>query len=520
MNILHILKNKAGKLALSTMQTAGIAAAAVVGVAGLAALQVGGSDDVNPNTAFSSSADSEVVFVASGAPGGYGGVNVGAGGEVRSGMNVSMSRSMQLMQEDEIRSKEAEQNKPEFEKQEDNLTAFKMDGAAEGLGMGANAVADIGNIPGMGDMKAVQDQMAAIQAATAAKQQEVAAALSAEGGDANAAALAAMGQQLGGGNTGSKWGMAQGMARAGGNNLNSAPLQAGNMTPQKSEEYRAAKEKIDSLTAPKRLSSEHKTPKFTSDREAAIYKGKNLGDGHDTLVMLSKQSSDVAGNKNRSANTHAQIFLAAEKQAGGLQLVGGEQINVTASSSSDFGGNIDNALGAIAAQNAAVIEEIDEFEQDRKSLRTHLGIFVTLATVVIAMSWMIKTLFLAVAWMALYAAFMGDFIALMIHASKFQKKWSESGLVDDREGNGLHNKVYTVATAAVVTANLGWVSMLAATISFAAVMPALLLSNFDSTSIMPEEPTEQQQQEYKVPSSPYGPNTADDALHMGSSDKK
>ena len=164
MKLLKLLFNNSGKMALSTLQAMGVAAA--VGVAGVAAWQMlAGGSDVNPDTAFSSYDESEVVYVASGADGGYDNANYGEGGEVRSGIRVKQSRAMQLMEQDAQRAPLAAADN--LDRQEQEIQAFKMDGSTEGLGMGKNAAKDIGGAMG-GDLSAFQQQLAKIEATAAA----------------------------------------------------------------------------------------------------------------------------------------------------------------------------------------------------------------------------------------------------------------------------------------------------------------------------------------------------------------
>jgi len=132
--IKNILKANAGKVALSAMQTLGIATG--VAVAGVGAyFALGSSSDVNPDTVFSSYNDGDVVYVAGhSAGGGYAGVG-GApveGGEIKSGFQAKLSHSLRLMNE--------ETNKPEIlevEAQEQSISAYAMDGNTSGLGVGA-----------------------------------------------------------------------------------------------------------------------------------------------------------------------------------------------------------------------------------------------------------------------------------------------------------------------------------------------------------------------------------------------
>ena len=181
MKLINLFKSKTGKMALSAMQAVGLSAA--VGVAGIAAWQMmGSSSEPALNTVFSSSDDQEVVFVAGGTTGAYASGNYGAGGEVQSGLRAKMSHDMQLMQADAVRAGETDADSPAFVQQEQQIQAFKMDGASGGLGMGANAANELGMNMG-GGLEGVQQQMAAMQAALAAQQEAAAAAGQAAAGN-------------------------------------------------------------------------------------------------------------------------------------------------------------------------------------------------------------------------------------------------------------------------------------------------------------------------------------------------
>lgn len=358
MKLINLFKSKTGKMALSAMQAVGLSAA--VGVAGIAAWQMmGSSSEPALNTVFSSSDDQEVVFVAGGTAGAYASGNYGVGGEVQSGLRAKMSHDMQLMQEDAARAN-AEPDAPAFVQQEQQIQAFKMDGASGGLGMGANAANELG-VNMEGGLEGVQQQMAAMQAALAAQQEAAAAAGQAAAGNVAQAAAqaAAQGQQAG------AWGMADGMARASGSNLNSTPLQAGTGR----EGGASASGTLGGAQIAGAAGARGPMETLQGSRQSTSGFGRALrwdgGDGIDYIASLQKQSADVSQNRDRSANEGSRIFMAGERLSGGIQLDGGTLTTGNASSS-DF--SSDDALSALGSAGTGVQEDVVTYEEARQQL--------------------------------------------------------------------------------------------------------------------------------------------------------
>lgn len=339
MKLLHILLSKSGKLALTTAQAVG--AAAAVGVAGLAAWTLLSSPaDVNPDTMFSARDEGEVVYVAGGAGSSYGSggyAPYGEGGEVRSGIRAKMSRDMELMNLDAQRA--AAVPSTELDRQETQVAAFKMDGRSAGLGMKQDAV-EVGGAMG-GGLDALQAQIAQIQAAA---QQQGAAA-----GDAAQAAQAALQGK----------GLPSGMARANGTNLQSTPLQAGGPGSKAGGVLNGGRagDMPDRLTAPSRK------PTFAWSREAMIEEGQRFNRDN-SMEGLRLASAKVAANAQRSTVEGQGIFMGMEKQ-GGLVVLTGETVKSEGSSSNDF--NKIEAPNLSGAQN-----EIETYEDTLDNVQDQL----------------------------------------------------------------------------------------------------------------------------------------------------
>lgn len=359
MKLINLFKSKTGKMALSAMQAVGLSAA--VGVAGIAAWQMmGSSSEPALNTVFSSSDDQEVVFVAGGTTGAYASGNYGAGGEVQSGLRAKMSHDMQLMQADAVRAGETDADSPAFVQQEQQIQAFKMDGASGGLGMGANAANELGMNMG-GGLEGVQQQMAAMQAALAAQQEAAAAAGQAAAGNVAQAAAQAAAQ----GQNGGRWSMADGMARASGSNLNSTPLQAGTGR----EGGASASGTLGGAQIAGAAGARGPMETLQGSRRATSGFGRALrwdgGDGIDYVASLQKQSADITQNRDRSANEGTRIFMSGERLSGGIQLDGGT-LTTGSASSSDF--SSDDALSALGSAGTGVQEDVVTYEEARQQL--------------------------------------------------------------------------------------------------------------------------------------------------------
>lgn len=365
MKIIQFLKNKAGKWSLSAMQAVGLSAA--VGVAGIAAWQMmGSSSQPNLNTVFSSNAaDQDVVFVAGAAGGVYGSGSYGEGGEIHSGIKTTLSKDLQLMQADAQSAQQIAEGAA-FVQQEQNISAYKMDGASGGLGMGGNVAKEMGGAMS-GDMSAVQKQIADIQASIAAQKQAAEAAATADGAG-NAAKVAAAMKGQGGG----QFGMAEGMARASGNNLNSTPLQSGQYAREGQGVSSSGVLGGAQAAVPSALGAATQVAKFDGSRGSVIGQGNRMR-GDNSLETLQKQSVEISRHSNRSANEGARAFMASTRLSGGIRLDGGEALAGGAASSSDF---TDDAISALGDSLNQTGEEVVTYEEAKEELRRDLREFV------------------------------------------------------------------------------------------------------------------------------------------------
>ena len=262
MKPLHKFLYKSGNISLSGLQVAVLAAAVLV--AGVAVYQLFSvPPDVNPDTVFSSQDEDDVYFIREDGPQSSG---YGEGGEVQSGILTRMSRDMQLMDLDaQRRSKKTSADN--LERREGAIKSFEVGGEEDGFAAqtdnerpadskatankaasnkpASSKAANSKTVAAQQNMPAAlaPDSMAQLRAQMAAQQKRVQDMIAQQkAATAQATAQPAQSQQavskegndntfsnvLGKESNSERWGMAAGMARASGHNLNSTPLQSSN----------------------------------------------------------------------------------------------------------------------------------------------------------------------------------------------------------------------------------------------------------------------------------------------------
>ena len=429
--IKNLLRQKAGKLALTGLQALGLSAA--VGVAGIAAWQMlSSSDDVNADTVFSAANDSEVVYVAgtSGANAYTGVSGYGDGGAVQSGINMRMSKDMKMMESDLINAKIAEQ-KTEMDTKEDSVKSFKMDGTSTGLGMDSAATDPQKMMSGLqgGGMPDIQSQIAALQQQAEAAQKKAAAeaganAEAAQGvaaaGDALAQAQAALA-----GVSGGKWDMNTDIARAGGSALGATPLQAGAYQGKEGDALRAVQQASSNL--PKRMKAADATPvRFQGGRESTIGAGKNLDNARDTLEAATKSSIESLKNQSRSATEMTAVtFLADETLAAGVQLSGENVVTNGGTNTLDMLDEEPDPKDFDAAFDP-VKEEIDAYNKDFGELESLFIGFEIAAGVLNVASYFAKGLTGRIIWTVAYGILAICYGVLIWKAEELKKNWKDN----------------------------------------------------------------------------------------------
>ncbi len=362
MKIINWIKNRSGKFALSTAQAVG--AAAVVGVAGIAAWQMLSSSGPNQDTVFSSQ-DPDVVYVAGGAGGSYRGAEYGEGGELQSHINVGLGSSERLKQRDFEQEKLRGQNQAstQFERDEQAISAYEMNGASEGLGVGVGAQ-EMGGGVSSGGPQGVQDQIAAITAMADQKkaEAEAEAAAAAAGASGNVVADATQIADLK--KNGGRYEMAVGITR----NNNSYSTDAfGGSTAVAGKGGR-----IGSGTETDRLAM-GRSGQMQQGPSASNFGGYHGKVGND-LGAMEKYASDARSKKMAVNQLASDLYMSSTSGGSGIS-VDKVALNLGGGSSSDLEGAMSTLGKAIGEYQTAAEEYAQAREnliEDMKSFRTKL----------------------------------------------------------------------------------------------------------------------------------------------------
>ena len=323
MNILNWFKNCSGKATLSSARTLG--AAAVIGVAGVAAWQIFSDDSgANRDTVFSAANEPEVVYVTG-----------GAGGSADS----SGSKEPRVSQEVYIpKTKNFPATSPENTStvsgqtrqrtQDPQLAAFQMDGQFEGL-QGVNRALEQasknGGLPGelgfkMDGSVDIMSQLEQIKAQAQAKNIQEAKLDSQTEAQAQQQIQQAL-QDAALDKPAGKWDMSSGIARAKGHNLNGLPLQ-GSMTGSRRSGTLNKEDGADMIKGTvDRQDILGPVSQFEGGRRAVVEAGRRFSNTDNTLEGMRKISAEVADNPHRSDNEGSRALLGVINQSGGLRVV-------------------------------------------------------------------------------------------------------------------------------------------------------------------------------------------------------
>lgn len=421
MNMLNLLKSRVGKSSLSLLKAVGLSAA--VGLGGVGAwMYLDSSGDTNANTAFNIAqpVPEEVVYVAGAGPG----HEYGEGGQVRSSISATTSKTFELQQRDAAlaAARKRDARGPSYQGSYDDdpsvdLKAYQM-GGSEGLGTGENETAEYI----LKSQKAMADAQAQLAGLTQATTQA--------GQQAQQAQQATAAQQAALASASRDWGKRpQDMAKAGGNAITTT--YAAGMGGGTGEET-GGQGRISSSRAMQQLQNlkgyENKAgSRFgPGEREGEIIGGSVTSREGRELDFVRKRSADIAANKDRAANEGSRAFLASARDSGGIQLVN-DDANVstgTSASSEDF----DNpTMGRLSGLNSAIADqELTELERDRDRKSVKKWMIISLVSVV------------ATAGLSLGAAL--SFIPinkLDTYAKRFEAKYPDS--VPGRKGREMVN---------------------------------------------------------------------------------
>lgn len=389
MNIFKWIRCRAGKMALSAIQTMGLSA--VVGAAGIAAWQYLGSPAETNNT-FNPAAynPGEVVYVAGANTGSYAGGSYAGGGEASSSVQISTNTFKRLEQQEMAQraAEEMAEYAPDYSSAAAAPTQAYQMGGTEGLGTGANMANELAlqnnpmaamtqNMAGVSDMVAkaqrqVQQQSQA--AASGGEEQKGQPALSDASKNWTSSAAT-------GGSSGNAFNSSFSVQDSGKNakNISGAdPLkQAGDIMASAQTALRNTMEGA-SLRAKASFGSEN----IGGNRDASVLGGRRSKETKD-LKFISKRSNDAAKNKYRSANEGSRAFLASTKVSGGMIISADNVTTGQGQGSKDFSADESAQLRGIKTWGESKTIDLEQRKKDRDDLRKWIWIAVPLALTLI-----------------------------------------------------------------------------------------------------------------------------------------
>lgn len=389
MNIFKWIRCRAGKMALSTIQTMGLSA--VVGAAGIAAWQYLGSPAETNNTFTPAAYDpGEVVYVAGANTGSYAGGSYAGGGESASSVQISTNTFKRLEQQEMARQAEAEMAEyaPDYSSVPSTPTQVYQMGGTEGLGTGANAVNEF-NVQ-TNPMAAMQQQIKGVSDIVARAQQQAQpqpqAPAPASGAPQGLPTLASASKNWGssaatGGSSGNAFNSSFSVQDSGKNGKESDALkQVGNLMDSAQNTLRNTME-----GARLRAQSSFGSENLGGNRDATVLAGgKDSKEARD-LKFISKRSNDAAKNKFRAANEGSRAFLASNKISGGLMISSENVTTGQGQGSKDFSADESAQLRGIKTWETSPGNTVDleQRKKDRDDLRKWVWIAVPLALTLI-----------------------------------------------------------------------------------------------------------------------------------------
>lgn len=394
MNIFKWITNRAGKVALSTMQMVGLGAVGVAGVVAAGSLLLG---DPSDNTAFTPAEynPGEVVYVANANTGAYAGGSYAGGGESPSSVRVSANTFKRLEQQEmsQRAAEEMAEYAPEYTTPASSDSAvgpaYQM-GGSEGLGTGANAANEMAlknnplaamqqSMAGVSDMVA-QAQQQAQQQAQAGKDGTEAQA----GASASSLASASKNWSSGatGGSSGNAFNSSFSVQDSGKNKgkggASGVPANPGDLLA-------SAQKAMTNVTEGARMRAQATfgSENIGANRDASVQGFRTSKEGRD-LKYITKRSNDAAKNRNRAANEGSRAFLASTKISGGMMISAENVTTGQGQGSKDFESETSSQLRGIKTwQTDSAEPDAAQRKKDRDDLRKWLWIAVPLALALI-----------------------------------------------------------------------------------------------------------------------------------------
>ena len=434
MNIFNFL-NRSGKIALSAMQAVGLTA--VVGAAGVGAWQYlsGPADD---NNAFNPAQynPGEVVYVAGANTGGYASTSYGSG-VPGSSVQVSaqtLKRLDRQAQAEQI-AREMEEESSQMYASDSGPGAYQM-GATEGLGMGANYVADANS--NSSPMGVMQQSMAGMQDMIAKAQQQV---------SGKAGPQPATGEKAGAlGSVTPNWSRGGAGGTAGGSSFalqDSGKNNKGDKGTRGRRGSGSAADAQDALSAAQAQaagmlegarirgkSSFGPMETLGANRDASIDKARRGRNGKNDLEFIQKRSADAAANRHRAANEGSRAFLASTQVSGGMRITAENVTTGQGQGSKDFDTDTEVNLRGIRTWGDNIETQEIQHNADRQSL-----LWFTVGTVVASLALMLTIALTKnigpYGWIAAAAATVvlaGLLVVLALKIARYAESWGWEGM--------------------------------------------------------------------------------------------
>lgn len=168
---------------------------------------------------------------------------------------------------------------------------------------------------------------------------------------------------------------------------------------------------------------------FGGSRNGRAGRGMNSAEGR-SLEQVRKRSAEIAQNANRSANEAGRAFMASSQNSGGIQLDEGGELSGGEVMSDDFEQATINARKNLDQSTDDLMEQELQRKQDRTRLKRSM---VSLVMLTIPAMFAISALFKKSLWGTIAAVAIGAAMTLaislfMVDAGKYMNKWGGSGL--------------------------------------------------------------------------------------------
>lgn len=172
---------------------------------------------------------------------------------------------------------------------------------------------------------------------------------------------------------------------------------------------------------------------FGGSRSGRAGRGMNSAEGR-SLEQVRKRSAEIAQNAHRSANEAGRAFMASSQNSGGIQLDEGGELSGGEVMSDDFEQATINARNNLDQSTDDLMEQELQRKQDRTRLKRAMVTLVMLTIpAMFAISALMETCRKGVFWAGVAAAAVGVAMGIaislfMVDAGKYMNKWGGSGL--------------------------------------------------------------------------------------------